>query len=114
MALGIEEARSIYFAIGAYREDARLGALADDVLTASVAYAHARARWRLASAEDRREADAGRTRLHEGLIAAVNALSRNAAAGGRDTGWRRTLGDDRKRVGDFACWCAAFLGIEGR
>lgn len=114
MALGMAEARSVYDAVVEYRQDARLGALADDVLTASVAYAHARARWRLASAEDRREADAGRTRLHEGLIAAVNALSRNAAAGGRGPGWRRTLSDDRKRVGDFGCWCAAFLGIEGR
>lgn len=114
MALGVGEARSVYDGIAACRADARLVGLADDVLSASVAYAHARARWQLASAADRREADAARTRLHEGLIAAVNALSRNAAARGRDIEWRRELGDDRKRIGDFACWCAAFLGIEGR
>lgn len=114
MVLGVEEARPIYDAVVACRDDARLVGLADDVLAASLAYAHVRARWRLASAENRREADSGRSRLHDGLIAAVNALSRNAAARGRDIEWRRELGDDRKRVGDFACWCAAFLGIEGR
>jgi len=44
----------------------------------------------------------------------LNILSRNVAARGRDNRWRRTIGDERKLIGDFACAWAALLGIEGR
>jgi hypothetical protein len=33
---------------------------------------------------------------------------------GQDIEWRRLLGNDRKEIGDFACFLVAHLGILAR
>jgi len=94
--------------------DPQLEVLLREMLDAAVHYAHLRARWRLAGAENRRDMDRERTIAHEAFIDSLNILSRNVAARERDNRWRRTIGDERKLIGDFACAWAALLGIEGR
>lgn len=79
----------------------------------AVAYAHLRANWMLATREERLDMDQRRTLAHNAFIDACNILSR-AMAADEDNSWRAVLGDDRKTIGDFACYLHCFLGIEGR
>jgi hypothetical protein len=65
-------------------------------------------------AQDRQDADAGRTAAHNAFIDALNILSRAMKKEGKDNEWRRLLGDDRKEIGDFACFLVAHLGILAR
>ena len=81
---------------------------------AAVSYAQVRADWQLASRPERTEKDANRTRLHDAFIDSCNALSRRLRADGKDVGWRQILGDDRKRIGDLACYLHCVLGLEAR
>jgi hypothetical protein len=81
---------------------------------AATAYAQARAEWLLATREERVEMDRHRTRLHDAFIGSCNALSRRFSGEGKDIGWRRALGDDRKRIGDLACYLHCTLGLEAR
>jgi hypothetical protein len=83
-------------------------------LESAITYAEVRARWSLMTVAERADQDARRTALHNVAIDALNRLSREARALGLGNEWRATLGDDRKRIGDFACWCALFRGIEFR
>jgi len=95
--------------------DPQLEVLLKQMLEAAVRYAHLRALWRLAGAEARRGMDRDRAVAHDAFIDSVNILSsRNVAARGGQIRWRRTIGDERKRIGDFACAWEALLGIEGR
>jgi len=55
--------------------------------------------------------EAGRTAAHNALIDACNIMSRNMCETDEGIEWRRELGDERKRIGDFACWLHALLGI---
>lgn len=80
----------------------------------AVRYAQVRAQWQLAPRTERLEMDANRTRLHDAFIDACNALSRRLRAEDKDVGWRRALGDDRKRIGDLACYLHCVLGLQAR
>ena len=73
-----------------------------------------RVEWSLMSAAERLEVDRQRTAAHDAVIDAVNILSRSMAKAGLDNEWRRVLGDDRKDIGDFACFLVAHLGVMGR
>jgi len=77
-------------------------------------YAQKRADWRLMSLEARLEHDADRTRSHDAFIDSCNILSRSMAEVGEDNRWRGLLGDDRKVIGDFACYVHFRLGLDAR
>jgi hypothetical protein len=85
-----------------------------DVLRAAIRYSQLRAEWMLMTIEERREIDARRTAAHNAFIDALNILSRAMKKAGQDNEWRRLLGDDRKEIGDFACFLTAHLGILAR
>ena len=78
----------------------------------SVRYAHIRAEWSLMNSEQRREADDSRTRAHNALIDSCNILSRNMNKSGDSVAWRALPGDDRKVIGDFACYLHCLLSIK--
>jgi hypothetical protein len=44
----------------------------------------------------------------------MNIISRNRAMEDEDNSWRAALGDDRKIIGDSACYIHCFLGIGAR
>ena len=77
----------------------------------AVRYARIRVDWYFADEEKRREMDGPRTIAHNAFIDSCNILSRNMAQTGEDNSWRTSLGNDRKVIGDFACYIEYCLGI---
>lgn len=88
--------------------------LRQDVVELAVRYARIRVDYQLASPESQGELEGARTACHNALISACDILARNMAQHGEDATWRERLGDDRKRIGDFACYLHALLGIAAR
>ena len=84
------------------------------LVKSAIRYAHIRVDWELSSAHVRRDMDDERTRSHNTFIDSCNILSRNMAKIGEDNSWRQLLGEDRKTVGDFACYLHCLLGLKAR
>jgi hypothetical protein len=82
--------------------------------TLAIRYTVTRAQWNFLSVEEKMESNDARTRLHNTLIDSLNILARNMSEAGEPVDWRKTLGDDRKVIGDFACYVSAWLGIRQR
>jgi len=108
--LGVETARHSFELI----KTSRQVALRRELFTKAVDYSSIRARWLLSSIEQRKEMDQRRTAAHNTFIDACNIMSRNMGNNGEDNSWREDLGDDRKKIGDFACYIHCFLGLEAR
>ncbi len=51
---------------------------------------------------------------HNTLIDNCNILSRNMAKKSGDVSWREVLGDDRREIGDFACYLHCILGLSAK
>ncbi|MGV9142020.1 MAG: hypothetical protein ACOC1X_03690 [Promethearchaeota archaeon] len=77
-------------------------------------YAKTRVEWYVAEVEEKHEVNSIRTRSHNVFIDYCNILSREMKKQGLDNAWRKRLGDDRKRIGDFACYVVAIVGIRAR
>ncbi len=85
-----------------------------DLFQSAIRYARIRTDWMMAGIEERNAMDASRTAAHDAFIDACNIVSRNAIRQGTTTPWRALLGNDRKEIGDFACYLHALLGIQAR
>jgi hypothetical protein len=72
--------------------------LLEDLFGSAIRYSTVRSSFALMGNEERREADDGRTRLHDTFIANCNILARSMAACGEDDSWREMVGSDRKVV----------------
>jgi hypothetical protein len=94
--------------------DSLLAELRDDFLEKAVRYARIRTDWELAESARRIESDEYRKGAHDALIDACNILSRAMALRDFDSAWRGQLGEDRKIIGDFACFVHCFLGLKAR
>jgi hypothetical protein len=77
-------------------------------------YAEMRVEWRLAMSGERLQMDEARTRTHEARINTFNILSREQAKRGEDNARRKTLGQDRKTLGDMAAYIVLFLALSAR
>lgn len=88
--------------------------LKDDLIKKAIRYAHIRAEWQFISLEEKNENEADRTAAHNAFIDSCNILSRNMAKSGEDINWRTALTNDRKVIGDFACFIHALIGIRNR
>jgi hypothetical protein len=88
--------------------------LRDKFYHLAVRYAFVRAQWNFMTVSERADMDAERTRLHNVLIDSINILARNMEKAGENIDWRKTLGDNRKDIGDLACYVNAWLGIRQR
>jgi len=86
--------------------------LKDELIFLAIRYSRLRVDWKLSSDEERIEMDESRTRCHIAFIDACNILSRNMESSGEEIEWRRKLGNERKVIGDFACYVHYILGIE--
>jgi hypothetical protein len=107
--MDFETARSLYNRI----ETTKILGPKRELIIAAVRYARLRAEWQLADLQAQWEMDRHRAAAHDALIDACNILSRNMAKSGEDTSWRASL-NDRKEIGDFACYVHCFLGLAAR
>lgn len=85
-----------------------------DLERSAITYAHLRASWAQANPEERLEIDPTRTAAHNSLIDGCNILARSMSKSGEDTAWRETLGNDRKSIGDFACYIHCVRALSAR
>jgi len=95
-------------------EQSSLDSLRRQLLATAVRYARLRVEWQLAGVNERAELDVTRTAAHNALIDACNILSRNMRKHDEDNQWRAQLGDDRKVIGDWACFVHCELGVRAR
>ncbi len=115
--LTIEDALQIYNEMAASIEKCQLEDKMDfwnECLQKAAEYIKIRNDWELMSREERMDEDESRSLVHNSFIAGVNILSRIAGNEGIDNSWRDKLGDDRKRIGDFACFISYITGISNR
>lgn len=91
-----------------------LNELRDDLFEKAVRYARIRADWQLANPDDRQQLDEPRRLAHTAFIDTCNILARAMREKGLNVTWREQLGEDRKTIGDFACYIHCFLGLEAR
>ena len=108
--LTYQKAEEIYSAI----QSTKLTELKNTLIKKAIRYAHIRSEWQFLSIEDRASQDADRTAAHNTFIDSCNILSRNMIKAGEDITWRTTLTNDRKIIGDFACFVHAFIGLNNR
>lgn len=89
-------------------------ALRRELLSKATDYSNVRSQWLLASLEQRKAMDQRRTITHNSFIDSCNIMSRNMGLKDEDNTWRADLGDDRKIIGDLACFIQLFMGLEAR
>ncbi len=112
--LTYQEALEIYHTIQSQTDtsDPDIADLYQNLYQRAARYANFRAIWLTCTREERMDTDSNRTSAHDAFITAVDVISRLQKEEGK--AWRARLGDDRKRVGDFACYLALFRGLEAR
>ena len=91
-----------------------LGEVRKSLFKAAVRYATIRGEWHFLSREEREETNTERTAAHNHFIDCCNILSRQQALWKEDTSWRTDITDERKMIGDFACYLSCFIGIQNR
>ena len=94
--------------------DEDLTPLWEKMIQRATQYAAIRASWWQMSREERMEEDAHRTMVHNSVISSLNIIADIERGLGREAAWRDKLGDDRKVLGDFACYIALFWGLNAR
>lgn len=104
------DAEKIYLSL----KDTSLLKLKTDLILSSIRYSRLRVDWRFADFEEKKILDQERTVAHNSFIDCCNILSRNMTKANEDTKWRDYLGNDRKTIGDFACYLNCIWGIEAR
>ena len=113
----IDEALTIYEKMAESIEKCTLEDKMDfwnDCIKKAAVYSKIRNDWENMGREEKMIADEGRTLAHNGFITSINVLSRIVGNEGIDNSWREELGDERKRIGDFACFIAYITGISNR
>lgn len=94
------------------RTDEDIVSLYNSLIEKSIRYAHTRAEWTTLTRQERISRDESRSILHDSFISSVNIIARTQGESG--SAWRKLLTDDRKRIGDFACYIALFKALDAR
>lgn len=112
--LQYQEALELYTAMteNLNRNDEDIVDLYNRLIEKAVRYAHIRAGWNALSREEKLEKDDSRTAAHDSFISSINIISRVEGKIGLQ--WKERLTDDRKTIGDFACYIALFRAIDAR
>lgn len=113
-ALKYQEALEIYTTMteNLNRHDADILDLYNRLLEKAIRYANIRAEWNALSREEKLERDSSRTIAHDSFISSINIIARSEDKIGSQ--WRERLGNDRKHIGDFACYISLFRSLEAR
>ena len=111
-ALKYDDALSIYrqIADGLNESDEDEAYLLENLQKRAIRYSIFRSRWYLMDQMERIEQDSDRTSAHDAFISAVNMIDRYQ----KENTWREKLGNDRRRIGDFAGYVCLFLCLEAR
>lgn len=110
-----EQATELYYQIQAETVgQPDLEVLVEQLVAAFIQYARIRTDWALSDTATRQANDTSRTAAHDAVIDTCNLLSYTMLQQGRDVAWRTELGDDRKVIGDFACYIHCLLGLSAR
>ena len=80
----------------------------------AVEYSRMRVDWQLSAPEEQVHMGEKRRTIHNEFIEACDSMSKNMQQEGEDASWRADLGDDRKEIGDFACYVNLILGLVAR
>ena len=108
--LPIDTARSAYSLVRQSKHE-------DQVLKlykSAIRYANLRSEYVLLSIDEKAEMELSRSSAHNSFIDQCNILSRLMAQSDEDNSWRGSLGQDRKVIGDFACYIVLFLSLNAR
>ena len=106
----LEQAKKIYSKINS----SNLVWFRSELINAGIRYARIRTDWTSMTEDEKRNNEELRTRTHNVLIDACNILSREMIKNNENVDWRVELGNDRKEIGDFACYVHFFLGLSSR
>ena len=114
--LSFYEANHIYELILSVKEekDFKLSKLLEELINHAVEYAEIRSRWLLISNREIMGMNATRSQYHDLFIASVNKVSGYMSESGYGKDWGGLLGEDRKRIGDFACYISYIQGVNAR
>lgn len=88
--------------------------LVNELILYAIRYAQIRVEWMLSDKNKRIEMDSIRTQSHNVFIDSCNILSRHMEKLSEDNSWRQLLGNDRKTIGDFACYIHFELSVKAR
>lgn len=86
----------------------------DSLMENIIKYVNIRSKCLIISQTERLESDKGRTDTHNSLISCFNALQRYIQINKGNNNWRNELGQERKRIGDFACYIAYVYSLNSR
>lgn len=112
--LTYEEAKEIYNILNSNLDfnDEDYAFLYNRMVSNAVYYANIRAGWNALDREQKLNSDEGRTTAHNAFISSIGTIARMEGEIGAK--WLAQLSDDRKRIGDFACYIALFQAIDAR
>ena len=114
-ALTFEECQNIHQTIlNNIGNDEEILEVWSEFLQASISYAHIRSQWLLWEREERQQKDEGRTAKHERVIYCLKLLRRYLGKESVDISWFDAIEDNRKQIGDFACYIAYIYSINAR
>lgn len=113
-SISFEEAMKIY---GEIVEEAPDGNQAfdeawDNAIEKMTAYADLRAHWKITPKPQRNNDQ--RTVKHDNVIASLDQLAECMKEQNLNADWREELGNQRKRIGDFACYVSLIYGLSAR
>ncbi|NVO03755.1 MAG: hypothetical protein HXX09_13745 [Bacteroidetes bacterium] len=94
--------------------ESKLTDLKYQLFKAAIRYANIRAEWIFLDLEQRKDQDPERTAAHNRFIDSCNIIARNMKNTNEDISWAEILKQDRKDIGDFACFITAIIGIQNR
>lgn len=94
------------------RTDEDIIYLYNSLIEKAIRYAHTRAEWTTLTRQEKIDRDESRSLLHNSFISSIDIISRTQGEAG--SVWRKRLADDRKRIGDFACYIALFKALDAR
>ncbi|HGZ7275928.1 TPA: hypothetical protein ACOL2U_000921 [Streptococcus pneumoniae] len=86
----------------------------DNICASMRRYASARGKWLTLSREDKLANDESRTVTHNKVIYQLKILKSLANEQSNDVTWFEKFNDDRKRIGDFACYVAYIYALNAR
>lgn len=115
MTMPAEEAEILHsMIIKSINQDEDALELYDDLINLSSDYVTIRSNWTTHDRKWKQDNDKRRTAIHDVLISQFDILARYLKSQGKDTSWRDEIGDNRKRIGDFACYLVYVHSLNGR